>query len=234
MEYNISADSYSRDIQRVQQAFLTKVYGWMMLGLLLTSVTALFTASSEAMLSFVFSSKLTFYGLIFAQLGLVVYLSARIQKMTASTATLVFLAYAILTGITLSSIFLAYKTDSIATTFLTSALMFGGMSLYGFVTKRDLNGVGQFMMMGLFGIVIASLLNIFFKSDDLSWIISFIGVIVFTGLTAYDTQKMKSMSYVMMEGNEVARKGAIMGALTLYLDFINLFLMLLRLFGSRR
>ncbi len=234
MDYNISADSYSRDIQRVQQAFLTKVYGWMMLGLLLTSVTAVFTASSEVMLSFVFSSKLTFYGLIFAQLGLVVYLSARIQKMAASTATLVFLAYAILTGITLSSIFAVYKTDSIATTFLTSALMFGGMSLYGFVTKRDLNGMGQFMMMGLFGIVIASLLNIFFQSDDLSWIISFIGVIVFTGLTAYDTQKMKSMSYVMMEGSEVARKGAIMGALTLYLDFINLFLMLLRLFGSRR
>ena len=234
MEYNISADSYSRDIQRVQQAFLTKVYGWMMLGLFLTAVTALFTVNSEAMLSFVFSSKLTFYGLIFAQLGLVIFLSARIQKMSASTATLAFLAYAILTGITLSSIFFVYRTDSIVTTFLTCALMFGSMSLYGYVTKRDLNGVGQFMMMGLFGIVIASLLNIFLRSDDLSWIISFIGVIVFTGLTAYDTQKMKSMSYVMMEGNEVARKGAIMGALTLYLDFINLFLMLLRLFGNRR
>ncbi len=234
MDYNISAESYSRDIQRVQQAFLTKVYGWMMLGLFLTAVTALFTVSSEAVLSFVYSSKLTFYGLIFAQLGLVIFLSARIQKMSATTATLAFLVYAVLTGITLSSIFLVYKADSIFTTFLTSGLMFGGMSLYGYVTKRDLNGVGQFMMMGLFGIVIASLLNIFFKSDDLSWIISFIGVIVFTGLTAYDTQKMKSMSYVMLEGNEVARKGAIMGALTLYLDFINLFLMLLRLFGSRR
>ena len=234
MDYNISAESYSRDIQRVQQAFLTKVYGWMMLGLFLTAVTAIFTVNSETLRSFVFSSNLTLYGLIFAQLGLVIFLSARIQKMSAATATAAFLAYAVLTGITLSSIFLVYKADSIFTTFLTSGLMFGGMSLYGYVTKRDLNGVGQFMMMGLFGIVIASLLNIFFKSDDLSWIISFIGVIVFTGLTAYDTQKMKSMSYVMLEGNEVARKGAIMGALTLYLDFINLFLMLLRLFGSRR
>lgn len=233
-DYNIEYKTLSQDILKVQQAFLSRVYGWMMIGLLLTAGTALFTVSNEALLKFVFGSKLTFYGLVFAQLGMVIYLSVRVQKMRAGTAIGVFLAYSVLTGVTLSSIFLLYTAGSIASTFLTAALMFGAMAAYGYFTKRDLTGVGSFMMMGLVGMVIASVVNIFIGSENVSWIVSFIGVIVFTGLTAYDTQKMKAMAYVMTEGNEAAVKGAILGALTLYLDFINLFLSLLRLFGDRK
>lgn len=233
-DYNIEYKTLSQDILKVQQAFLSRVYGWMMLGLLLTAGTALYTVSNEALLQIVFGSKLTFYGLVFAQLGMVVYLSVRVQKMRSATAIGVFLAYSVLTGVTLSSIFLLYTAGSIASTFLTAALMFGAMAAYGYFTKRDLTGVGSFMMMGLVGMVIASLVNLFIGSENVSWIVSFIGVIVFTGLTAYDTQKMKAMAYVMTEGNEAAVKGAILGALTLYLDFINLFLSLLRLFGDRK
>ncbi|MBI2419785.1 MAG: Bax inhibitor-1/YccA family protein [Ignavibacteriales bacterium] len=233
-EYNIEYKTLSQDIIKVQQAFLSRVYGWMMLGLLLTAGMAMYTVTNEALLSFIFSSRITYFGLIFLQLGMVIYLSVRVQKMQAITATVIFIAYSILTGLTLSVIFMVYTAGSIASTFLTTALMFGAMAMYGYFTKRDLTGVGSFMMMGLFGMVIASVVNIFLGSENVSWIVSFIGVIVFTGLTAYDTQKMKSMAYVMMEGHETARKGAIMGALTLYLDFINLFLSLLRLFGDRK
>ncbi len=222
------------DIARIQQAFLTKVYGWMMLGLLVTTLSAFLTLSNESILEFVFSSKISFYGLIIAQFGLVVFLSARIQQMSSGTAKFTFILYSALTGLTLSSIFLLYTGDSIISVFAITSLTFGAMALYGYVTKRDLTGVGQFMMMGLFGVVIASVVNIFMNSDSLGWIISFISVIVFTGLTAYDVQKMKSMAFVMTEGNEVATKGAIIGALSLYLDFINLFLALLRLLGRRR
>lgn len=233
-EYNIEYKTLSQDIIKVQQAFLSRVYSWMMLGLLLTAGMAMYTVTNEALLSFIFSSKITYFGMIFLQLGMVIYLSVRVQKMQAITATVIFIAYSILTGLTLSAIFMVYTAGSIASTFLTTALMFGAMAMYGYFTKRDLTGVGSFMMMGLFGMVIASVVNMFLGSENVSWIVSFIGVIVFTGLTAYDTQKMKSMAYVMMEGHETARKGAIMGALTLYLDFINLFLSLLRLFGDRK
>jgi FtsH-binding integral membrane protein len=154
--------------------------------------------------------------------------------MKATTAAASFIIYSILTGITLSTIFFIFTTESIVSTFFICSGTFGAMALYGYLTKRDLSGVGSFMMMGLFGIVIASLVNIFMPSEQVSWLISFVAVVVFTGLTAYDTQKMKAMAYVMMEGNELARKGAIIGALRLYLDFINLFLALLRLLGNRR
>lgn len=232
--YNISNEQVRQDIIKIQQAFLTKVYGWMMAGLLITALAAFATLSSPAILNFIFASKITFFGTLIAQFGIVIYLSARIQKMSASTARVMFILYSGLTGLTLSAIFLAYTAESIVSTFFITALTFGSMALYGYVTKRDLTGVGQFMMMGLFGIVIASVVNIFMQSENVSWIVSFISVIVFTGLTAYDTQKMKAMAYVMLDGEEVAAKGAIIGALTLYLDFINLFLALLRLFGERK
>lgn len=232
--YNIGNEEVRRDIVRIQQAFLTKVYGWMMLGLLVTALSSFFTITNESVMRFVFGSKITFYGLFFVEFGIVIYLVARIQKMTASVARAMFVLYSAITGITLSSIFLAFTAESIVSTFIITALMFGAMAFYGYITKRDLSGVGQFMMMGLIGVVIASVVNIFMASDSLSWIISFISVIVFTGLTAYDTQKMKAMAYVMLDGEEIAAKGAIIGALQLYLDFINLFLALLRLFGDRR
>ena len=232
--YNIENEQVRHDIVKIQQAFLTKVYGWMMLGLLVTALSSFFTITNESLLRFVFSSKITFFAVIIAQVGIVIYLSARIQKMSAAMAKALFILYSAITGITLASIFLVYTAESIGSTFIIAALMFGSMAFYGYITKRDLTGVGQFMMMGLIGVVIASVVNIFMGSDSLGWLISIISVVVFTGLTAYDTQKMKAMAYVMLDGEEIAAKGAIIGALQLYLDFINLFLALLRLFGDRR
>jgi FtsH-binding integral membrane protein len=232
--YNIGNEEVRQDIVKIQQAFLTKVYGWMMLGLLVTALASFFTITNESVMRFVFGSKITFYGLFIVQFGIVIFLIARIQKMTSSVARAMFVLYSAITGVTLSSIFLAFTAESIASTFGIAALMFGAMAFYGYITKRDLTGVGQFMMMGLIGVVIASVVNIFMGSDSLGWLISIISVVVFTGLTAYDTQKMKAMAYVMLDGEEVAAKGAIIGALQLYLDFINLFLALLRLFGDRR
>jgi FtsH-binding integral membrane protein len=232
--YNIENEQVRHDIVRIQQAFLTKVYGWMMLGLLVTALSSFFTITNGTLLRFVFSSRINFFAVIIAQVGIVIYLSARIQKMSAAMAKALFVLYSAITGITLASVFLVYTAESIGSTFIIAALMFGSMAFYGYVTKRDLTGVGQFMMMGLIGVVIASVVNIFMGSDSLGWLISIIAVVVFTGLTAYDTQKMKAMAYVMLDGEEVAAKGAIIGALQLYLDFINLFLALLRLFGNRR
>jgi hypothetical protein len=174
--------------------------------------------------------------LIFAELGLVWYLSARIEKMQASTATGLFFLYAFLNGLTLSVIFLVYSGSSIAATFFITAGMFLSMSVYGMVTKRNLDGLGSFMFMGLIGIIIASIVNLFIGSTVLESAISLIGVIVFVGLTAYDVQKIKMMGEegIMSQGEATVRKGTIIGALALYLDFINLFLMLLRLFGGAR
>jgi FtsH-binding integral membrane protein len=173
---------------------------------------------------------------LFAELGLVFYLSARINKIQAGTATGLFIGYAALNGLTLSMIFLAYTAESIAGTFFITAGMFGSMAVYGLVTKRDLSGWGSFLFMGLIGVIIASIVNIFLKSSSLYWAISLIGVFVFGGLTAYDVQKIKKMGEdgIMEQGEEMVKKGAIMGALALYLDFINLFLMLLRFFGGSR
>jgi FtsH-binding integral membrane protein len=173
---------------------------------------------------------------MFGELGLVFYLSARIQKIQASTASALFIGYSVLNGLTLSVVFLAYTSSSIAGTFFITAGMFGAMAIYGLVTKRDLSGWGSFLFMGLVGIIIASIVNIFLKSSGMSWMISLIGVFIFTGLTAYDVQRIKTIGEegIMAQGTEAIGKGAIMGALTLYLDFINLFLMLLRFFGGSR
>lgn len=214
--------------------FLAKVFNWMAIGLGLTGVVAWFTASSGLAMQLVASPA--FIILILLELGMVFFLSARINKIQAGTATGLFVGYAILNGLTLSMIFLAYTQSSIAATFFITAGMFGSMAVYGLVTKRDLSGMGSFLFMGLIGIIIASVVNIFLQSSSLYWAISLIGVFVFVGLTAYDVQKIKTMGEqgIMEQGGEAVKKGAIMGALALYLDFINLFLMLLRFFGGSR
>ncbi|WP_290921211.1 Bax inhibitor-1/YccA family protein [Halodesulfovibrio sp.] len=216
-------------------AYLRGVYGWMMLGLLVTAVFAMFTATSPAIQQIVFGSKFTFFGLIIAEFGLVMYLSARIAKLSAGAATGLFMLYSALNGVTLSAILLVYAASTVSSAFFTAAGMFGAMSLYGMTTKRDLTSMGSFMMMGLFGIIIAMVVNIFLQSSAMQLVISAIGVIVFTGLTAYDTQRLAEMGESMPADDATAvRRGTILGALTLYLDFINLFLMLLRLFAAGR
>lgn len=213
-----------------QNALVRQVYAWMGAGLAITTIMALVTLSSPAILGAVFGNRLVFYGLMFGELALVFTLSGAINRLSATTATLIFVAYSALNGVTLSVVALAYTATSIASTFATTAGMFGGMSIYGYMTKRDLTSWGSFLFMGLIGVVIASIVNIFVGSSAVSWVVSGIGVIVFTGLSAYDTWKIKELAAQGEEG----RKPAIMGALTLYLDFINLFLMLLRFTGNRR
>jgi FtsH-binding integral membrane protein len=233
-------DDYSLDVTQARaqaaSAFLAKVFNRMAAGLALTGITALAVVRSPAALQFIFGNRFVFYGLLVVELGLVVYLSARVAKMAATTATTLFLLYAVLNGVTLSSILLLYTGTSIAATFFVTAGMFGAMAIYGAVTKKDLSSWGSFLFMGLIGVVIAGLVNIFLQSPMVSWVMSGIGVIVFTGLTAYDVQKIRSLGAGAMMGDGEAglRKGAILGALTLYLDFVNLFLMLLRFLGDRR
>lgn len=219
----------------VLSAFMAGVYRWMMLGLLLTAGTAWFTATNPAMLQIVFGTPFVFFGLIIAELGLVLAISAAIHRLSAATASGLFLLYSALNGVTLSSVLLAYTGASVVQAFVVTAGMFGAMSVYGLVTKKDLTSWGSFLFMGLIGIVIASLVNMFLQSSAMSFVLSGLGVIVFTGLTAYDTQKLKEMGDSAPMNDALAiRRGTILGALTLYLDFINLFLMLLRLFGGRR
>lgn len=220
---------------KVTTTFLAKVFNWMAVGLALTAGLAFAVANSPAAQQLIFGNKLVFYALIFGELGMVLYLSARIEKMTAITATALFLIYSALNGVTMAAILLMYTAASVATTFAVAGGMFAAMAVYGTVTKKDLTGMGSFMFMGLVGIILASLVNMFMHSPAVEWAISVIGVIVFTGLTAYDIQKISRYgSNVMSEGDVAIRKGAIMGALSLYLDFINLFLSLLRLLGDRR
>lgn len=234
------AYSPSRSATSVAGIFMGHVYRWMAIGLGVTAFTAYAVASSPNLAWAILGNSFIMIALIVAQIGLVVALSAAIHKFSASTATGVFLLYALLNGLTLSSIFLVYPIGSIANAFLTCTGMFLAMSVYGTVTKRDLTGMGSFLFMGLIGILIASVVNIFLASSMLDFVISCVGVIVFTGLTAYDTQKLRQFgeaaplhdSAAIQDG--VIRRGAILGALTLYLDFINLFLMLLRLFGGSR
>lgn len=215
-------------------AFMRGVYGWMSFGLMLTAGVAWFTATSPLGLSLLQSPGLVLV-LILAQFGLVMALSAAIHKLSGPVATMMFAAYSALTGLTLSSIFFVYSMTSIFQAFIVAAGMFGAMSIYGMATKRDLTGMGSFLFMGLIGMLIAMVVNIFLQSSAMSFIISAVGVLVFTGLTAYDTQKLKYMGETMPMGDGTAiRRGTILGALTLYLDFLNLFLMLLRLFGSSR
>ena len=233
-DYASTTLTVARARQEAATIFLAKVFNWMAMGLGLTGIVAWFTASSGLAMSIV--SSPIFMILIFAELGMVFYLSARVNKIQSGTATGLFLGYAMLNGLTLSTIFLAYTKSSIGGTFLITAGMFGAMAVYGMVTKRDLSGMGSFLFMGLIGIIIASVVNIFLHSSSLYWAISVIGVLIFVGLTAWDVQKIKTMGEqgILEQGEDAIRKGAIIGALALYLDFINLFLMLLRFFGGSR
>jgi len=234
MESQIAIPQTQTQIQERISQFFTRVYTWMALGLTLTGAVAAYVAGNQAILQALLGNQINFIILIVVTLGLVFAISGLINKISAGTATALFLAYASLNGVLFSSIFLVYTGESIAQVFFITAGTFGAMSIYGFVTKRDLTKIGQLATMALFGLIIALVVNMFFKSPAFSYLISFIGVAIFVGLTAYDTQKLKGMAVGVTEGTEAFAKGAIIGALALYLDFINLFLMLLRLFGRRR
>jgi len=216
--------------------FLRSVYNWMFIGLTLTGFMAYFVSTNEAILHLIYSNRLVFFGLIIAELALAFSISGMVNRMTAGTATLLFVIYSLLNGVTLSFIFLVYARASIVSTFFICAATFLACSIYGWTTKKDLTSLGGFLVMGLIGIIIASLVNMFIRSSAISMLVSYIGVIVFVGLTAYDTQRLKNMALTQPAGLDgaVLRKGAILGALSLYLDFINLFLMLLRIFGGNR
>ncbi len=223
--------------QVIVNSFIRSVYNWMAIGLALTGFVAYYVAHSEPLLNLIFGNRLIFFGLIIGEFALVFTISARVSKMKASTATSLFVLYAALNGATLSVVLLMYTASSIASTFFICAGTFIVTSIFGMVTKRDLTGLGGFMFMGLIGIIIASFVNfIFFQSTAMQMIISYVGVLVFVGLTAYDTQKLKNMALTQPAGLDagVVRKGAIIGALTLYLDFINMFLFLLHILGVSR
>ncbi|MBI5556524.1 MAG: Bax inhibitor-1/YccA family protein [Deltaproteobacteria bacterium] len=215
--------------------FLAKVFNWMAIGLGLTGVMAFLVANSATAMQIFIMNPLMRWGLIIAELGLVFYLSARVMRLSPQAATALFVIYSALNGITLSVILQVYTATSVAGTFFITAGMFGAMAIYGMVTKKDLSSLGSFMFMGLIGIVIASVVNIFMQSSMMAWVISGLGVIIFTGLTAYDVQKITQIGAagIMSEGEAAIRRGAIMGALALYLDFINLFLSLLHFMGNR-
>jgi uncharacterized protein len=234
--YNKWEQPYSNNPTTVDSGFvaryIAKVYGWMFLGLGITAVVAFLVASSPVAQALLFGNRLVFFGLFIAQIFLVGFLSMRIQKMSSTTATAIFLGYAALMGLTFSAFILAYSAASLVTVFAITAGTFGVMSAVGYFTKQDLTSFGKIMIMGLVGVIIASIVNIFLSSPVLYWIISYVGVAVFVGLIAYDTQKIKA--YALLDSEEDRKKGAILGALSLYLDFINLFIMLLRLFGGSR
>jgi FtsH-binding integral membrane protein len=227
------------------RAYMLKVYNYMTIGLMLTGFIAYFFGKASIVTNdmgqiigvtqigaLLFGSPLKWVVML-APLGFVFYLSARISKMSVSTAQITFWLFASIMGLSLASVFIEFTQTSIARVFFITAGTFGAMSLYGYTTKRDLTKLGSFLMMGLIGIIIASIVNIFMKSSMMYFVISILGVLIFVGLTAYDTQKIKNM-YAVSDSGELLGKKAVMGALTLYLDFINLFIMLLRLFGQRR
>jgi len=212
-------------------AFLWKVYAWMAIGLGLTAVVAFTVLGSPDLLRVLVGNRLVFFGLIIAELGLVFYLSARFDRLAPTTAAGLFALYSGLNGVTLSVVLIAYTGESVTTTFLVTAGMFGALALFGSTTKRSLAGAGQFLMMGLVGVVLASIVGLFWHSDTLQFLISVVGVIVFTGLTAWDAQRLKEMA-LTLPAQQLGSQ-AIVGALSLYLDFVNLFLMLLRFTGRR-
>lgn len=233
-ERTLRSGVVSGEAARVR-TIMRNVYIWMTVGLALTGVVAYAVSSNTAFVRVLVQNQILFFALFIVEIGLVIYLSTRIMKMSPAAATLSFAAYSILNGITLSVIFLAYTGSDITRAFFVTAGTFAGMSIYGSITKRDLSGIGSYLIMGLIGIIIASLVNIFLRSSALDWIISLVGVAVFLGLTAYDTQRIKRMSDELSDqvGEVMYLKLSILGALKLYLDFINLFLFFLRIFGRR-
>lgn len=212
---------------------MRKVYTWMALALVITGFTAYYVATTPSLLSLIYSNQVILWGLIIAELALVIGLSAAINRLSLTTATLLFVLYSVLNGAMLSSVFLIYTTASIANVFFITAGTFGAMAAYGYFTKKDLTSWGRILLMALIGIIIASVVNIFLRNSMFDLVISYIGVAIFVGLTAYDSQKIKEMMLQAPDASEQAQKIALLGALTLYLDFINLFLYLLRIFGKR-
>jgi FtsH-binding integral membrane protein len=212
--------------------FLRAVYGWMCGGLAMTAAVAWLVSGSPVLVRALVSNPILFWGLVIAQLGIVFALSARVRTLAPGTAALLFVGYAALTGVTLSLVILAFTGESLATTFVVTAGMFGSLALFGTATRRSLDGFGQFLFMGLIGVVLASVVNMFWQNNGFQFVLSFIGVIVFAGLAAYDAQRLKAMALATPAGH--AGSYAIVGALALYLDFINLFMFLLRFTGSRR
>lgn len=221
-----------RTTEDERKKFMSGVYTWMTLALALSGLTAFGVASSPAILQLIFGNELVFFGLIIAELVLVMVFSFRVHKMSVTAASLVYIVYSILNGITLASIFIVYTKTSIFSVFLISAGMFAAMSIYGRVTKQDLRSAGRYLTMAIFGVIIASVVNIFLKSSSLDWLLSLVTVGIFVGLTAYDTQKAYAIAE-RSDGSDMFAKASVVMALELYLDFINIFLSLLRLFGKK-
>ena len=215
-------------------ALMRKVYTWMALALVITGVTAYGVAHSPAMMQLIYGNSFVMWGLIIAELALVFIVSGMINRLSLTTATLLFVLYSVVNGATLSVIFLGYSQSVIAKTFFITAGMFGVMSFYGYVTKQDLSSIGKILFMALIGLIIATIVNLFVRSSMFDMILSYVGVVIFVGLTAWDTQKIKQMLLMADGMDESVQKIALMGALSLYLDFINLFIYLLRILGTRR
>jgi hypothetical protein len=217
----------------LRNGVMSQVYAWMTAGLLVTGAVASFVAGSEALVNLIFGNPFMFIGLFIVQIVAVIGLSAGINRLSPAAAMAIFIGYAALNGLTFSAIFLAYTTASIASTFFVTAGTFGVMSLYGYTTKRDLSGIGNFAIMALIGLLIASVVNMFLRNEAIYWILTYAGVLIFVALTAWDTQKIKQLAASVTDETSAGRV-AVLGALTLYLDFINLFLYLLRILGVRR
>ncbi len=217
-----------------ERRFMIRVYGWMSFALALSALAAAATVSTPTLYRWIVLNRPVFFGLILGELGLVFFLGTAIARMSTAAAKTAFIGYSLLNGLTLSVVFLAYTAESIEATFLVTAATFGAMSFYGYATKRDLTRLGSFLFMGLIGFVIASLVNLFLRSDALSFVVTYGGILVFVGLTAWDTQKIRALGSEEGTGAMQAGKAALLGALALYLDFVNLFLLMLRLFGRER
>ena len=221
------------DVSEAFPVLMRKVYVWMTLALAITGFTAFGVATSPGILQAIYSNQILFWGLVIAEFALVFGVTAAINKLSLTTATLMFILYSVINGALLSYIFLAYTASSVAIVFFITAGTFGVMALIGYTTKADLSSMGKILFMALIGLVIATVVNLFVKSDGLTMILSYVGVLIFVGLTAYDTQKIKNMLLQAPDASEGAQKMALLGALTLYLDFINLFIYLLRILGKR-
>ena len=229
------ADAYRAEATDARvRAFIQQVYGWMAAALAVTGFVALAVSRSASLQRIIFGSQFVFFGLIIGELLLVMWLATRISTMSASTATTVFIGYSVLNGLTMGAIFLAYAQATVAQAFFVTAGLFMVMTLYGFFTNTDLTRLGHLVGMALIGFIIATLVNLFLRSEGLYWLITYAGVVIFVGLVAYDSQRIKEMALSGVGDGEAGRKYAIMGALRLYLDFVNLFLLLLRILGRRR
>ena len=238
MDYEEMTNAISRERELEMSAafpiLMRKVYLWMTMALAITGITAYYVANNETLLTAIVTNQILFWGLVIAELGLVIGLSAAINKLSLTVATLMFVLYSVINGATMAFIFLVYTASSVTNVFLITAGTFAAMALFGYFTKTDLTSMGKILMMALIGVIIATIVNVFTKSEGLAVILNYVGVLVFVGLTAYDSQKIKQMMLTAPDAGEASQKIALLGALSLYLDFINLFLYLLRILGSRR